>query len=1034
MPVDLELLHALGLHPFVLAARIAAGDGALRALLAVVDAHQPMRESVTRIARRLATRASHSLWLLIAAQQGGPELAIAAWAGGQSPPRVAALVVQRDRVVASDAETLLSIGGALGERGASSGTDLLVHARWVELLGREALTRRFYRTLEHHIGALAASSTAGTEGDRAEVALLVASRLLFLAFLEAKGWLDGDRDFLLRGFDRCMAAGGEYHRRVLSPLFFGTLNTPPRARAPRARAFGRIPFLNGGLFARTIAERRVHTLVFPDDALGALYAEVFAHYRFTAREESTAWTEVAIDPEMLGKAFESLMTAPARRASGSFYTPFALVERVASLGLDHLLAARTGAPDGPEQLAVRRRELEQLTILDPACGSGAFLVHALERLAALLRESGDARRIGDIRRDVLTRSIYGVDRNSTAIWLCELRLWLSVVIESEITDPLAVTPLPNLDRNVRVGNALDGSGFEGEYTLIPASRGSVALRPLRERYARTSGARKEALARRLDREERRIAIARIDAGLRAATAARAELVRSFRRRDLFGERHQPTREERTHADALRARVTTLRAERRRLHSGGALPFAFAVHFADVAASGGFDLVLGNPPWVRLHAIASAEREVLRERYRVFRAAAWESGAARAMAGRGFAAQVDLAAAFVERGLQLLRPKGVLSLLLPVKLWHSLAGGGARRLLMEESRIVALEDFSETGGGFDATVYPSIATAVRQREPAESRASLTAAVYRGGCAPLRWQSPLARVPLDHTPGSPWLVLPPAVRLAFDRLSAAGVPMSESVTGRPCLGVKCGLNAAFIVRVVRVTGDGIAEVEGGNGRRGSVEASLLRTLLRGEGLRAWELPRTAEHIIWTHAESGAVLPALPPHAARWFAAWRRALSARSDARGARWWSLFRIDAARHDRPRVAWADIGRAPRACVLAAGDPAVPLNTCYVVRCADQVDALALAAVLNSPVAAAWLAAIAEPARGRYRRFLGWTMAMLPLPRDWSRARAVLAPLAAQTCGGNDTPVDASEWLDACLDVYQLSREALLPLLEWFAA
>ena len=78
----------------------------------------------------------------------------------------------------------------------------------------------------------------------------------------------------------------------------------------------------------------------------------------------------------------------------------------------------------------------------------------------------------------------------------------------------------------------------------------------------------------------------------------------------------------------------------------------------------------------------------------------------------------------------------------------------------------------------------------------------------------------------------------------------------------------------------------------------------------------------------------------------------------------------------------------------------MPLNTCYVLPTRDLVDALALSALLNSPVADAWVGAIAEPARGGYRRHFAWTMARLPVPDDWARARDVLAPLGARACGG----------------------------------
>jgi len=127
-------------------------------------------------------------------------------------------------------------------------------------------------------------------------------------------------------------------------------------------------------------------------------------------------------------------------------------------------------------------------------------------------------------------------------------------------------------------------------------------------------------------------------------------------------------------------------------------------------------VVGNPPWVRLHRIPPAERHSLRERYDVLRHAAWDAGAAAGGAGAGFAGQADLAALFVERSLQLLRPHGVLSLLVPAKLWTALAGGGVRRLLHTRARVLALEDCSGAPDMFDAVTYPSIVVAERLPSP------------------------------------------------------------------------------------------------------------------------------------------------------------------------------------------------------------------------------------------------------------------------------------------------------------------------------
>ncbi|HUF26499.1 MAG TPA: DNA methyltransferase [Gemmatimonadaceae bacterium] len=1062
-PLDGDTRAALGIPSAIAGVRIVRGPGTIRALLVELPKHAPARDILATLATRLASRAPHLLWLVAATQRGGTQLTLAVWSAERSPPRLSALACDRGRVVASDAETVCALAAV---RGAA---DVLMHARWLELLGREALTRRFYRTLERVVRALAeGASGRATIDERRSIALLYVSRLLFLSFLEAKGWLDGNHGFLASCFEACLAGGGDYQRRVLLPLFFGTLNTVPAARARAARQFGRVPFLNGGLFARTPLERRCASVRLGDEQLGLVHGELLARYRFSAREESIGWSEVAIDPEMLGKAFESLMASGERRASGAFYTPQAIVERVTMAALERALAGADEKPleqaiggldvSAPEAARLRER-ISRLRVLDPACGSGAFLVHSLERIADLLRRLGDARTVSEIRRAVLTRSIFGVDVNPTAAWLCELRLWLSVVIESDEEDPLRVPPLPNLDHHVQVGDALTGR--------TAAPHGRAALGKLRERYARATGARKARLARALDREERNSAIDAIDAELSGVTTRRRDLVVLRRSPDLFGDRHQCDAAQRARLASLRTRARQLRLARAQLASGGALPFSFAWHFADVAGDGGFDIIVGNPPWVRLHNIPARMRSSLREEYFVFRRAAWAQGAEDAAAGSGFAAQVDLSALFVERSLALLRDGGMLALLLPMKLWRSLAGGGVRRLLLGAADVEVLEDWSESPAAFDAAVYPSLLVARRRAtsgladqvpvrsgdallpldEPKPEECTTVAASTsstRQAHAPharppaidcalhrrtgsLRWPIARAALPLDDSPGSPWLLAPGNVRAGFERLSRAGVCMHATPFGRPTLGVKCGCNGAFIV-TLRSSDPDIALVTDGTRER-QVESALLRPLVRGETLAAW-VARPTEHILWTHSKEGAPLDRLPPLAGRWLSSWRGRLAARADARGsARWWSLFRTDAAMCDRPRIVWGDFGKVPRAAVLPGGDPTVPLNSCYVVRCHDALDADALAALLNSPVAAAWLALLAEPARGGYKRYLGWTMARFPIPREWEHARATLAPLAWRARAG-DVP-SQHELAGAAVRAYRLRMPEIAPLLAW---
>jgi hypothetical protein len=982
---------------------VARGHGALRALVVTISpGGPPLRTVVATVADRLARRSPHLLWLLgvIAPTK---HLALAAWSADRVPPRTSALVVDRTHVLESDADTFCLLEAATTLAPDSDGT--LTHARWVDILGREAIGSRFYRGIERAV------NTLGTTGVAREIALVYTCRLLFLAFLESKGWLDGDRAFLARTFSQCVAGAGGVHDRVLRPLFFGTLNTPASRRAPRALAFGRIPFLNGGLFTPTPAERRGRRVRFSDEALGVLFDELLPHYRFTARENSADWSESAVDPAMLGATFESLMARAERRATGCFYTPRSLVETTTAATVAHLIAGSSLSPTeaqafvgggaiDPSLAPTVRARLEGVRILDPACGSGAFLVALLELLADLTGRLGDARPVAERRRSVLTRSIYGVDVNPIAVWLCELRLWLSVVVESAESDPL-----PNLDRNIRVGDSLGGD---------PSASATVSL-PCR--YTSATGARKRALQRTLDRAERTLAVTHAKRVLDGIRLQRIDLIAACRGRDLFGGRIEAKKQ----TGILRREARALRHEISALERGGALPFSYAVQFAHVGA---FDAVIGNPPWVRLHNIPAPARERLRTRYRVFRDAPWETGTRLARAGRGFAAQVDLSALFVERALSLCRPGGIIALIVPAKLFRALAGGGLRELLLGETTPLVLEDWSGAEPSFDAAAYPALLVARRGHAEGQVRIAIH---HRQG-SPRRWVAPPSALPFDATRGSPWVLVPPAVRAAFDALTNAGTPLGNTRFGAPTLGVKTGCNAAFVVTPESID-EPFAIVRGrderGGVRRGLIESSLLRPLIRGDSLAAWVVPdRVAcgrECLIWTYG-----LERLPDHAAEWLEPWRRRLQARSDAGGAAWWAVFRLGGAVARTPRVVWGDLGRSPRAAVLPASSACIALNSCYLARCPDLTDALALTALLNSPLAAAWLNAIAEPARGSWRRYLGWTVGLLPIPLDWQRARKRLACVAER--GVSVTP---AELWDAAVDAYGLGTAAVAPLAAW---
>jgi hypothetical protein len=1029
--LDEETRERLGITSDFGDVHTSLGPGAMRALVARVTAEHPLREVIGRLAGRLSARTPHIPWILILLQRESRQLAIAAWYSGRVAPRVVALVAAQYKIVDSDSETLCAMADA------ASDSDIATHSRWLEILGRETVSRNFFRAMQSSVAQLASSLSPSVRNSTgADLALLCVSRLLFLSFLETKGWLDGDHAFLANQFAECMTAGGRYHASVLAPLFFGTLNTRPANRARRAKRFGRVPFLNGGLFSRSAIERIHSDRHFSDEALGDVFGQLLTRYRFTACEDSSIWSEAAVDPEMLGKAFEGLMAVPDRKTTGAFYTPQLLVEQLTTSALasgirgvdieaevvESAIAGEIPSDDDREKLLLVTRALR---VLDPACGSGAFLVHIMERLAALHVHLGDSRPIHLIRREILTQSIFGVDINPTAVWLCELRLWLSTAIQDPERDPMKVRALPNLDRNIRIGDSLAGGSFHESHII----HRSVRIATARARYTRAVGPRKLSAARVLDKLERECAIASLDSEIIRLAHARRELLGALRFPDLFGQKSKPSPQTELRLKELKKLMRVAESSRRALKHGGALPFSFETQFADIGAAGGFDILIGNPPWVRPHNVDHHAKALFAREFAVFRESAWQSGAEAASAGRGFAAQVDLAALFTERAVSLARRGGTVAVLVPAKLWRSLAGGGIRTHLLSQCDIAEVHDLTESRQLFDAAVYPSIV--VGRRKPSlsnEPAMPLRAAVHHGTSV-IHWPLCAENLSFDDTPGSPWLILPPEVRAAFDCIRAAGIPLAKSTIGRPLLGVKTGCNEAFVVRRSMPNQESdVASVETAD-VSGFVERDLLRPLHRGETIRRWKLAPPPEQIIWTHNERGP-LKKLPPRATQWLSRWRGELELRTDARGrAQWWRIFRTESAIATSPRVAWSDFGKSPRAAVLEANDPTVLLNSCYVAHCNDLIDAYTLAALLNSPVVAAWLNALAEPARGGYRRYLGWTVALMPVPIDWARARRFLGPLAERAVRGKIPGADAL--LDATLRAYRVHEIDVEPLLLW---
>ena len=794
-------------------------------------------------------------------------------------------------------------------------------------LDRESLSRQFFERFKRAAGEV--TEAVGN----AQQSLLILSRLLFLYFIQQKGWLAGERRFVVDRLDAALRHRRNFYSTVLAPLFFGCLNTDRRERTASAKKLGDIPYLNGGLFEPSAFER-AHEIALPNELMQRVIEDVFERFDFSIDESDAAGTHV--DPEMLGKVFESLMAEDERAASGSFYTPREIVDVLASRAIVEALAGRDGRTREALEVIVRgetpariphaealRARVESITVLDPACGSGAFLLSALHLIECIAAAAGA--RV--TRRDLVERALYGVDLKPEAVRLCELRLWLAIVTRSD-EDIASIQPLPNLDRNILQGNSLlSPTDFLGDHrgdVYRDWRTGVLAQADLIARYRGAPQNERPSLARLIRAHDQQLAAELLS---RAIDLDEAELQRlAAPQRDLFGRLRESNIAQ---CRALHARIGATRRVLERVEEGELGFFSFDVHFAHVLARGGFDVVVGNPPWVRNSRIDAQTKAMLADRYRLFRG----DGARDAAAFH----QPDLSIAFVERALDLVAPDGAVSLLLPAKVLNAAYAAPMRRYVEAKTTIVALDDWSaDARRHFDADTFPLGLTLAR-RAPS-SRSALT----------------LGK--------SEWALLPPDVHATLVRIHRAFAPLAETLGRTPLMGVKSGDNGAFFLDVKRVRRNAVETTGGAH-----VPFSAVCRCVRGRDVRRWQIAEPA-WMLW------------PP--GRGFRRYAATRGFNPDA--------FQLSYVRpeHLGIKVVWKDLSRGICAAVLpdartihGRAVPLVPNQTLYMLDAASVDEAYVLAAALNSTVVNALAVAVAERAKDFHFRYFARTIARVPLPR-----------------------------------------------------
>jgi hypothetical protein len=364
---------------------------------------------------------------------------------------------------------------------------------------------------------------------------------MFLRFIERKGWLkfNGRCDYLRALFDAGPQGRKSFYQLRLCPLFFEGLAVEGKQRSD---AIGEVPFLNGGLFDRSDLDERVKDI--PDRAFSPIIGPdgLFYRFNFTVEESTPLDIEVAVDPEMLGKVFEELVTG--RHETGSYYTPRPIVSFMCREALKGVLAERLASAEmyGGRNIPQRDRKaasaadldrlskvvaplvdehnagklsesqarellrtLDDLKAVDPACGSGAYLLGLLQELVAIYRAlfsdklKRDSRSLYDLKLRIISQNLYGVDIDPFAISIAMLRLWLSLAVEAD--EPI---PLPNLDFKIEIGDSLLGPNPEEGSLLQRVVELADVLVIVKRQYFLAHGEEKTSLLRTIKQQQQLI--------------------------------------------------------------------------------------------------------------------------------------------------------------------------------------------------------------------------------------------------------------------------------------------------------------------------------------------------------------------------------------------------------------------------------------------------------------------------------------------------------------------------------------------------
>ena len=638
-------------------------------------------------------------------------------------------------------------------------------------------------------------------------------RITFLHFLQRKGWMCGDLNYMQNMFEKSPYKN-DYLDSVLEPLFFGILNTKPAEREAlftengwdknQLEEWKNIPYLNGGLFERT--EEDIYESSFPAEYFQRLF-QFFSEYNFTIDENDPNDAEVGVDPEMLGKIFENLLED--NKDKGAFYTPKEIVRYMCQESLIAYLDTNTsiasdkirkfvlfpeeGVLEIPENKKNKLLEaLKEVKICDPAIGSGAFPMGLLNELLHC-REvlSGEQYDRAEIKKSIIQNNIYGVDIEKGAVDIARLRFWLSIVVDEE-----TASPLPNLDYKIMQGNS-----------LIESFMGVDMSKLTYQKKSKNDDGNWGLFDDETDKQQK--SVSRL---LSSYYSCDDHTKKVQLQQDITDSINKQLEVQAYDPAVLRELKQVNLAENNQL-------FLWHTWFSDVFNrddKNGFDIVIGNPPYIQLQNNGG----VLAKMYENCNF-------------KTFARTGDIYCLFYEKGWQLLCPKGHLCFITSNKWMRAGYGEKTRGFFAKETNPKYLIDFAGVKIFENATVDANILLFAKDENQHQTKCAITDKLNKESVKNLSDFVQQQSVECCFDSSESWVILSPIEQSIKRKIESVGTPLKDWDI-QINYGIKTGFNDAFIISTEKrneILDNCSSEEER------TKTAELIRPILRGRDIKRY-----------------------------------------------------------------------------------------------------------------------------------------------------------------------------------------------------